>query len=41
LIETCQWDAPGQSTTFYSLITNEPEKFKQELRQLIKTILES
>jgi len=41
LIETGQWDAPGQSTTFYSLITNEPEKFKQELRQLIKTILES
>jgi hypothetical protein len=41
LIETGQWDAPGKSTIFYSLITNEPEKFKQELRQLIKTILES
>ena len=39
LLETGEWDAPGQSTIFYSLVTNDAEAFKLELRQHINTIL--
>ena len=39
LFETGEQDAPGFSTIFYSLITNDPDAFKAELRQHITTIL--
>ena len=41
LIETGEWDAPGQSTVFYSLITSDPATFKAELRQHISNILKN
>ena len=39
LIETGERDAPGASTIFYTLVTEDEKAFKSELRETIKSII--
>ena len=41
LLETGEWDSPGQSTVFYSLITEDQAAFQSELRNKIMEIIQS